>query len=89
MDGLVLFFIVVVFAVMGFVYGKKMHLKQMTAVLMQTGIVPKDQVDKLMEIVANYKKLRRQAAKEVKEAYKNLIVQDSLEKMKKEAENNG
>lgn len=89
MDITVFFILVIVFAFIGFLYGKKMHLRQVASVLMQTGLVPIEQVDKVIEIVANYKKLRRQAAKEVKDSYKSLLVKESLEKMKKEAEING
>lgn len=71
-------------AIFGFVYGKKMHLKQLASVLFTCKMIPPEAIDKVVDLVANYNSIRRQARKDTKEAYKKVLVQESLEKIKKE-----
>ena len=71
-------------AIFGFIYGKKMHLKQLASVLITSKLLPAESVDKVIDLVANYNSIRRQARKDTKEAYKKVLVAESLEKMKKE-----
>ena len=81
------FLIFLVFALFGFLFGSRAYLKRVASVMMQMGL-PADQVDKVVYLVTNYKKLQREAKKATKEAYKKSIVSAQLEKMKKE-EGNG
>lgn len=83
----ILIFIICAFG--GFLYGKKAHLKQLASVLITSKLLPMESVDKVVDLVANYNSIRRQARKDTKEAYKKVLVQESLEKMKKEDRPNG
>ena len=76
------FFIFILAVVFGFVYGKKMHLKQLANVLLTSKLLPAESVDKVVDLVANYNSLRRQARKDTKQAYKKVLVAEQLEKMK-------
>lgn len=67
----------------GFLFGKKQHLNKVAQVMLQTGL-PREVVDKTIYLVNNHAKLQREARKATKEAYKALLVKESLEKMKKE-----
>ena len=78
-SGFLIFILAVVF---GFVYGKKMHLKQLASVLLTSKLLPAESVDKVVDLVANYNSLRRQARKDTKQAYKKVLVAEQLEKMK-------
>ena len=80
--------IFMVCALLGFVYGKKMHLNRVAKVLLQIKM-PGEQVDKVVYLVSQYNKIQRDAKKATKEAYKQSIVSDQLEKMKKEDKPNG
>lgn len=80
--------IFMVCAVIGFVYGKKMYLNRVAKVLLQIKM-PGEQVDKVVYLVSQYNKIQRDAKKATKEAYKQSIVSDQLEKMKKEDKPNG
>lgn len=71
-------------AVFGFLYGKKMHLNQLAKVLYTSKMIPEQSIDKVVDLVASYNKIRREARKATKEAYKKVLVAESLEKIKKE-----
>lgn len=72
-------------AMLGFVFGKKSHLKQLSNILLQNGM-PLDQVSKLSECVRTYNKTVRQAKKETREAFKKMLVESQLKKMKEGGE---
>ena len=76
------FFVV---AIGGFLYGMKVHLRRVSAVLLQCGMDP-DQVGKVVHLVSCYRKLQREAKKQAREAYKKSIVDAQVEKMKKDGE---
>ncbi len=71
-------------AVVGFIYGKKVHLKQLASVLYRLNGFPNDQVDKVIHLVSQYKKIAKQAKKDTEAAYKQALVTERLEKLKKE-----
>lgn len=81
-------FCFVLATMLGFLYGKKAHLKQLSGVLLRQGM-PLEQVDRLCEVVRTYNKIARQAKKETREAYKKMLVDGQLEKLKKEVDKNG
>lgn len=88
---IVVFFVAAIF---GFVYGKKTHLKQLTQVLLNTG-VPFEKTSKIVEIVRTYKKTEREAKKATREEYKKMLVKNQISRMRgddkteKEVEQNG
>ena len=81
--GLLTFFIA---AILGFLYGKKVHLKQMATILLRTGSVKAEEIDKLIDLVSSFKKLERAAKKKTKEEYQQLVVKQAVEKIKKKEE---
>ncbi len=82
-------FAFVIAAVLGFAFGKRVHLKRVASVLLQVKM-PSEEVDKVVYLVSEYPKLQREAKKATKEAYKKSLVSAQLEKIKKEdKENNG
>ena len=78
-SGILIFILAAIF---GFVYGKKMHLKQVASVLLVSKLIPAESVDKVVDLVASYKSLRRQARKDTKDAFKKVLVAEQLEKIK-------
>lgn len=70
-------------AILGFVFGSRVYLKRVGAVMLQLK-VPSEQVDKVCYLVSNYNKIQREAKKATKDAYKKSMVDEQLEKMKKE-----
>lgn len=89
---IILFFVA---AMLGFLYGKKMHLKQLSQVLLTTGFLPFDKVSKVVEIVRTYKKTEREVKKATREEYKKMLVKNQISQMRsedktdKEVEQNG
>ncbi len=84
-------FQIVVFAlaaIVGFVFGKKYHLKRVASVLLQMKM-PSEEVDKVVYLVSEYPKLQRAAKKATKDAFKKSMVDEQLEKIKKEDRFNG
>ena len=79
------FLIFIAAALFGFVYGKKAHLRQLGNILLQNGM-PIDEVSKLTECVRTYNKTMRQAKKETREAFKKMLVESQLKKMKEGGE---
>ena len=85
---IILFFVA---AMLGFLYGKKVHLKQLSQVLLNTG-VPFEKASKVVEIVRTYKKTEREATRE---EYKKMLVKNQISQMRsedktdKEVEQNG
>lgn len=88
---IILFFVA---AMLGFLYGKKMHLKQLSQVLLNTG-VPFEKASKVVEIVRTYKKTEREVKKATREEYKKMLVKNQISQMRsedktdKEVEQNG
>ena len=76
------FLIFILAAIFGFVYGKKMHLKQLASVLLTAKLLPAESIDKVIDLVSSYNALRRQARKDTKQAYKKVLVAEQLEKIK-------
>ena len=81
------FLIFIAAALFGSVYGKKAHLRQLGNILLQNGM-PIDEVSKLTECVRTYNKTMRQAKKETREAFKKMLVESQLKKMKEGGEKN-
>ncbi len=73
----------VIAAIFGFAFGSKQYLKRVAAVMLQLKL-PSEEVDKVVYLVSQYPKLKRQAKKKTKDAFKQSMVDSQLEKMKKE-----
>ncbi len=78
----------VIAAVFGFWFGSRQYLKRVAAVMLQLKIPP-EEVDKMVYLVSQYNKLKREAKKKTKATFTQSMVDEQLEKMKKEDRFNG